>query len=60
MRPFVAVDLGPNLSVTGSLATLLWLIMLRRSGIEVTAGQFMRVGAIVLLPTLVLTLFVLR
>jgi arsenical pump membrane protein len=28
----IAVDLGPNLSVTGSLATILWLIALRREG----------------------------
>jgi arsenical pump membrane protein len=28
----VGVDLGPNLSITGSLATVLWLIALRREG----------------------------
>ena len=28
----IAVDLGPNLSVTGSLATILWLIAVRREG----------------------------
>ena len=28
----IGVDLGPNLSVTGSLATILWLIALRREG----------------------------
>src|SRR6185437_4312993 len=31
----VGVDLGPNLSLSASLATLLWLMMLRRDGIEV-------------------------
>ena len=30
----IGVDLGPNLSVTGSLATILWLTALRREGPE--------------------------
>jgi arsenical pump membrane protein len=42
----IGVDLGPNLSVTGSLATILWLIALRREGVEITAWQFFRVGMI--------------
>ncbi|WP_127903769.1 SLC13 family permease [Solirhodobacter olei] len=42
----MGIDLGPNLSVTGSLATILWLIVLRREGIEVRAGQFLRIGAV--------------
>jgi arsenical pump membrane protein len=41
----VGVDLGPNLSVTGSLATLLWLIALRRERVRVTFGAFLKVGA---------------
>ncbi|HEY4012790.1 MAG TPA: SLC13 family permease [Polyangiaceae bacterium] len=40
----VGVDLGPNLSVTGSLATLLWLIALRRERVNVTFGAFLKVG----------------
>jgi len=31
----IGVDLGPNLSVTGSLATILWLVALRREGLEI-------------------------
>jgi arsenical pump membrane protein len=50
----VAVDLGPNLSVTGSLATLLWLAALRREGIALGPREFLRVGSMVLLPALVL------
>jgi arsenical pump membrane protein len=49
----VGVDLGPNLSVTGSLATILWLIALRREKVEITAGEFFRVGLIVM-PTALL------
>ena len=36
----IGVDLGPNLSVTGSLATILWLIALRREGHHVGAWTF--------------------
>ncbi len=42
----IAVDLGPNLSVTGSLATILWLLALRREGLNVTAFDFLKVGLI--------------
>jgi arsenical pump membrane protein len=58
----VAVDLGPNLSVTGSLATILWLAALRREGEHVTAWQFLKVGAVAmpaaLLPALAMVAWV--
>ena len=40
----VGVDLGPNLSVTGSLATILWLTAIRREGEDVSAWRFLRLG----------------
>ena len=43
----IGVDLGPNLSVTGSLATILWLIALRRERQEVSAWSFLKVGLVV-------------
>ncbi len=52
----IGVDLGPNLSVTGSLATILWLIALRREGENVLALQFLKIGMIVMPPALVLSL----
>jgi arsenical pump membrane protein len=52
----IGVDLGPNLSVTGSLATILWLIALRREGEAVTAWQFLKLGIVVMPPTLVVAL----
>ncbi|MGF7190238.1 arsenical pump membrane protein [Robbsia andropogonis] len=52
----VGLDLGPNFSLTGSLATLLWLTTLRRSGIEVTAWSFLKLGMVVTLPALVAAL----
>ena len=42
----IGIDLGPNLSVTGSLATILWLIALRREGEHVGAMSFLRVGTL--------------
>jgi arsenical pump membrane protein len=40
----LGVDLGPNLSVTGSLATILWLIALRKEKLDVSAWDFLKVG----------------
>jgi arsenical pump membrane protein len=50
----IGVDLGPNLSVTGSLATILWLLALRKESsgdsegakLEVSFWTFLKVGAI--------------
>jgi arsenical pump membrane protein len=52
----IGVDLGPNLSVTGSLATILWLIALRREGENVLALQFLKIGLVVMPPALLLSL----
>ncbi len=52
----IGVDLGPNLSVTGSLATILWLQALRREGIAVTAWQFLKLGLVIMPPALLLAL----
>ena len=50
----LGIDLGPNLSVTGSLATILWLIAMRRENIEVSGWRFLRVGILVMPPALFL------
>lgn len=42
----IGVDLGPNLSVTGSLATILWLLALRKEELDVSVWDFLKVGAI--------------
>ena len=52
----IGVDLGPNLSVTGSLATILWLIALRREGEDVSSWQFLKLGCFIMPPALVATL----
>ena len=52
----IGVDLGPNLSVTGSLATILWLAAIRREGEDVGYLRFLKVGAVVAPPALILAL----
>jgi arsenical pump membrane protein len=42
----IGVDLGPNLSITGSLAKILWLIALRKEKIDVSFWDFLKVGAL--------------
>jgi arsenical pump membrane protein len=55
----IGVDLGPNLSVTGSLATILWLIALRREMVEITAWEFFKIGIIAMPVALIGSLLVL-
>jgi arsenical pump membrane protein len=50
----IGVDLGPNLSVTGSLATVLWLIALRREGEHMSGWEFFKVGLVAMPPALLL------
>ena len=52
----VGVDLGPNLSVTGSLATILWLTAIRREGEDVGAWTFLKLGLLAMPPALVAAL----
>jgi len=52
----IGVDLGPNLSVTGSLATILWLVALRREELHVGAWHFLRLGIVVMPPALLAAL----
>jgi arsenical pump membrane protein len=52
----IGVDLGPNLSVTGSLATILWLVALRREGEHVSALEFLKLGVLIMPVSLVLAI----
>jgi arsenical pump membrane protein len=52
----IGVDLGPNLSITGSLATILWLTAIRREGESVGFWRFLAVGALVTPPALILSI----
>jgi arsenical pump membrane protein len=55
----VGIDLGPNLSVTGSLATLLWLTALRREGVQISALEFLKAGFLLMPAALVPAVWVL-
>jgi arsenical pump membrane protein len=48
----LGVNLGPNLTTVGSLATMLWLVLMRRRGVEVSALDYLRVGVVTTLPAL--------
>lgn len=40
-------DLGPNLTTVGSLATVLWLLILRQRNLDVSGLDYLKVGIIV-------------
>jgi arsenical pump membrane protein len=52
----IGVDLGPNLSVSGSLATILWLIALKREKLHVSYASFLKVGVIAMPAALAVSL----
>jgi arsenical pump membrane protein len=52
----IGVDLGPNLSVTGSLATILWLLALRREKLDVSFWSFLKVGIVAMPVALLLSM----
>jgi arsenical pump membrane protein len=60
LAALVGGDLGPRLLPTGSLAGLMWVALLRTHGVAITPLQFLRVGVVVLVPSLVAALAVLR
>jgi arsenical pump membrane protein len=53
----IGVDLGPNLSITGSLATILWLIALRKEKLDVSFWDFLKIGAVAMPVALFASLF---
>lgn len=49
----VGANIGPALTTYGSLATMLWLTLIRRRGIEVSTMEYMKVGIVTVPPVLV-------
>lgn len=48
----LGADLGPNMAIQGSLSSMLWLVLLRRRGLDIHPLQYLKLGLVVTPPLL--------
>jgi arsenical pump membrane protein len=48
----IGADLGPNITILGSLSSMLWLVILRQRGLDIHPMQYLKLGLMVAPPML--------
>jgi arsenical pump membrane protein len=46
-QAIIGAALGPNIAILGSLSTMLWLVLLRRRGLNISSGAFLKLGLLI-------------